>query len=631
MKKILALLLVFHVSFLVLAQRNFDYELKAGGKIQALVQNNLTGILVIQVGSSLQGFNPDTKQVVWRLNKEDLGKASFKDYLNDPELGSLFKERPSLVTVQNSPYVEAFIDSKYLIINTETGVVVYNSSNEPFMVFQSEFLPETDEYLLTLKNGDSILIALLDMKTGKLKWSSDVGKAKSLLGSLFASKAELTNIARINGKTIYYLLYEKLYSLEKETGKFNWVSQEEYTSFFPTQNDKNVVVINSKGILSSKEYLNVLNTSTGKSIWEESIKTKKVVYLEDWGDKLLVAHYSGFNFFDLNTGAKIWKKDARGEGLKRVIPIDKDFLYVAENEMMLINKNGEKLWKNFIEIADEKEDPIYYLGKVGSKVMYLTGTYGNMVDYVSGRKLWKRNIKFNEKRPVLPSYDEKANAYLVYNDEKLYKFNPSIDDKPEPFAEVNIKNEKELNDISLFPWGVTLTGPVEIMGVGLDGKVKYHRFYKQPGEGTRQVIKGAAIAGKLAFGANALKATLEGAEIKMYYRDETGEMNTVVLREEDKAKMAEATVSAAASTVLNKIQGKFASRFNAMKQNSEYAFIYAKDDSGAKVLVKIRKTDGEEVDKLTFKNDRPLYEIDAATQNVYYVLENSLLVFEAKK
>jgi hypothetical protein len=178
--------------------------------------------------------------------------------------------------------------------------------------------------------------------------------------------------------------------------------------------------------MSTKQYLNVLNTENGKSIWSESIKTKRVVYLEDWGTKLLVAHYSGFNFFDLKTGEKIWKKDARGDGLKRVIPIDQDFLYVAENEMMLINKNGEKLWKSFIEIADEKEDPIYYLGKVGDKVMYLTGTYGNMVDYKSGRKLWKRNIKFNNNRPVLPTYDENSNSYLVYNDEELYKFDPLL-------------------------------------------------------------------------------------------------------------------------------------------------------------------------------------------------------------
>ena len=298
-------------------------------------------------------------------------------------------------------------------------------------------------------------IALLDMATGELKWTTTVDKAKAMISFSLKLSAN-TNKAKINGNTVYYLLYGNLYSFDKETGKLNWKAAEEYTKFYETQNDKNIVVVNAAGLFSNKQYLNVLSTDDGKSIWKESIKTKQVVYLEDWGTKLLVAHNSGFNFFDLKTGEKIWKKDARGDGLKRVIPIEQDFLYVAENEMMLINKDGEKLWKKFIEISDDKEDPIYYLGKVGEKVMYLTGTYGNMVDYKTGVKLWKRNINFDKNRPVLPTYDEATNSYLVYNDEKLYKFDPSINDKPEPFAKVNIKKEKELNSIELFPWGVVL-------------------------------------------------------------------------------------------------------------------------------------------------------------------------------
>ncbi|TAF80406.1 MAG: hypothetical protein EAZ50_08995 [Runella slithyformis] len=397
-----------------------------------------------------------------------------------------------------------------------------------------------------------------------------------------------------------------------------------------TYNDKNVVVVNIKGGFSSKENLNVLNTENGKSIWSESIKTKKVVYLEDWGTKLLIAHYGGFNFFDLKTGEKIWKKDARGDGLKRVIPIDQDFLYVAENEMMLINKNGEKLWKSFIEIADEKEDPIYYLGKVGEKVMYLTGTYGNMVDYKSGRKLWKRNIKFNEKRPVLPTFDEASQSYLVYNDEKLYKFNPTIDDKPEPFAEVNIKREKELNGIELFPWGVVLSGPVEVMGVGMDGKEIYHKTYTQP-EGNRMLVKGLAGVGSIALGINAAKSYAEGGEITMSYRDENGNARESTIRKENASKTAAGDASVVGSDILGQLTSRYGKRFNAMKQNRDFSYIYAKDEVAGKVLVKVRKADGVEVDKLIFKNDRPVYEIDSATQNIFYIYDNKLMIFDAKK
>ncbi|PWK28542.1 putative pyrroloquinoline-quinone binding quinoprotein [Arcicella aurantiaca] len=628
--KTTTLLLLLFLSLSTFAQRTFDSVIEAEGNIQDLVQNEITGVIVIKVGSTIQGINAETKQQVWKLTKDDFGGASVKDILSDPEFGKIFKEKKELTSVPNSPYVEAFVNSKYMIINTETGKVVYNSSKESFFVFQSDFLPESDEYLLTLKTGDDMSIALLDMKSGALKWTSVVSKAKSLFSFSLKESAN-TNIAKINGETIYYLLYGKLYSFNKTSGKLNWTGEEEYTKFFLTQNDKNIVVVNSKGIMSSKEYLNVLNTDNGKSIWAESIKTKRVVYLEDWGTKILVAHYGGFNFFDLKTGEKIWKKDARGDGLKRVIPIDQDFLYVAENEMMLINKNGEKLWKSFIEIADEKEDPIYYLGKVGEKVMYLTGTYGNMVDYKSGRKLWKRNIKFNEKRPVLPTFDEVSQSYLVYNDEKLYKFNPSIDDKPEPFAEVNIKREKELSGIELFPWGVVLSGPVEVMGVGMDGKEKYHKTYTQPGEGNRMLVKGLARVGSIAAGANSVVSGIEGSEWTMTYRDEAGNMRTEKIKDADQSKLAESRVSAAGSAALGQLASRYSKRFNAMKQNRDFSYIYAKDEAAGKILVKIRKEDGSEVDKLIFKNDRPVYEIDPATQNIFYIYENKLMIFDAKK
>lgn len=614
----------------LIAQRSYDEVITTDNKIQDLVQNEITGVLVFKEGSTIKGINPDTKKIAWTLTKEDFGVASATDILTDPDFGTIFKQKRDLSSVPNSPYVEAYINSKYLIINTETGKLVYNSSKESFWVFQSDFIPESNEYLLTLKIGENMAIALLDMQTGGLKWNTTVSKAKSLLSFSLKESAN-TNIAKINGNTIYYLLYGKLYSFDKSSGKLNWTAEEEYTKFFPTQNDKNLVVVNSKGLMSTKQYLNVLNTENGKSIWSESIKTKRVVYLEDWGTKLLVAHYSGFNFFDLKTGEKIWKKDARGDGLKRVIPIDQDFLYVAENEMMLINKNGEKLWKSFIEIADEKEDPIYYLGKVGDKVMYLTGTYGNMVDYKSGRKLWKRNIKFNNNRPVLPTYDENSNSYLVYNDEELYKFDPSIDDKPEPFAKVNIKREKELNSIELFPWGVVLSGPVEVMGVGMDGKVKYHDVYTQPGEGNRQLIKGASALGSLALGAGSFAKAVEGAEITMTYRDEAGVLRESIVRQADTGKQLQSAALGAGSAVMGQLFNKYGSRFNAMRQNKDFSYIYAKDPSGEKVLVKVRKADGVEVDKLIFKNDRPIYEVDPATQTVYYVLDNAVQVFYNKK
>ena len=630
MKKItFSIILLFLVTFSATAQRKYDEIITTENNVQALVQNEITGVVVFNEGGTIKGLDPETKKIVWTLTKEDFGGKSALSIVSDTDLTKLFEDKSTLTSVAGSPYVEAYINNKYIIINTDTGKVVYNSSKESFWVIQSDFIPETNEYLLTLREEGNMTIALLDMQSGELKWKTAVDKAKALISFSF-KMTDYTNIARVHGSVIYYLLYGKLYSFDRASGKLNWKGEEDYSNFWETQNDKNIVVVNSAGTFSNKQYLNVLNTETGKSIWKESIKTKRVVYLEDWGTKILVAHYSGFNFYDLNTGEKIWKKDARGDGLKRVIPIDKDFLYVAENEMMLINKDGEKLWKKFIEISDDKEDPIYYLGKVGEKVMYLTGTYGNMVDYKTGVKLWKRNINFDKDRPVLPTYDEATNSYLVYNDEKLYKFDPSINDKPEPFAKVNIKKEKELNSIELFPWGVVLAGPVEVMGVNMDGTIKYHHIYTQPGEGTRRLLKSAAIVGSIGLGVGAAVSDVKGVATTMTYRDSDGNKKVGPNFAADGHNFKQSANYAAGSAALDMVAAKFDKRFNAMKQNRDYSYIFAKADTGEKILVKVSKADGVEVDKIIFTNNKPVYEIDPATQNIFYVSDKSIQIFNKK-
>jgi hypothetical protein len=67
-----------------------------------------------------------------------------------------------------------------------------------------------------------------------------------------------------------------------------------------------------------------------------------------------------------------------------------------------------------------------------------------------------------------------------------------------------------------------------------------------------------------------------------------------------------------------------------MKQNKDFAYIFAKTETDEKMLVKVRKADGVEVDKVIFKNNHPVYEIDPATQNIFYVLDDSIEIFNKK-
>jgi outer membrane protein assembly factor BamB len=622
------------VAPLTIAQRGPDRTLAMGNNISAITQSELTGTIVIKEGENIRGIDADAKTEKWKVTKDEIGGASVLDVLADPDMLNFIKKKESIKAVPGTPYIEGLINYKFVLINSETGKLVYNSANEKFAVITSQLLYESNEYLFFITEDKKIKSLLIDLKTGNQIWKTEIGDAKSfasILTSALTLQKQYPDKAMAYKDKIYMLNYGILSCLDRLTGKLMWRSTDKYSVFYPTQNGSNIVVAESVGLLGNKQELSVLNVSTGKGLWDSPIKTKYIVYVEDWGDKLLVAHYSGFNFFDLKIGQKIWKKDARGDMLKRVIPIGNDYLYVAENEMMLIDQNGEKIWKKFIEICDNKEDEIMYLDKVDEKVFYLTSSYGNMVDYKSGAKLWKRNIKFNEKRPVLSTYDKVNDLFLVYNDEKLYKFDPNGTDKPEPFAEVNIKNENEVSSIDLFGWGVSLTGQVELMGVDMTGKVKYHNVYKQPGEGTRQLSKGAATVGGIALGAKAVGKAIAGSEWRMTYRDENGVLRESVVRRADNTKLAEAEVLLVGAENLFSLADKFSSRFKAMKQNSANAFVFAKGENKEKLLIKVRKEDGKELDKISFANDRPEYEIDPVTDNIFYVNGNSLLVYESKK
>jgi len=59
----------------------------------------------------------------------------------------------------------------------------------------------------------------------------------------------------------------------------------------------------------------------------------------------------------------------------------------------------------------------------------------------TGKKFWKGNLKLNEKRPTFAKYDEKSGDFIIYNDEKLYRFNENTEAKPKPYAKLKLKSE----------------------------------------------------------------------------------------------------------------------------------------------------------------------------------------------
>ena len=626
-QKTLFLVAVIFTCITTFGQRQPDVVIPFEQAIQQILLNPANGHVIVKEKNTISDYNPETKKTEWTIKKDDVVKIGTVEQAQKvldaissvSDLASSFQSDDALELIPNSDYIRASIENRDIIINSLTGEVVFNSGKFDYRIMESQFLPEANEFLFLVSNGKIISYVLWDLKTGAEGWKTELGQVAGLMSSF---KSFLKNDASedksvVANNAVYASLYGTLYKLDRATGQILWQSQDKINTFYLTQSGKDLVIIkNSGGLLSSKQALNIWKTEDGSSVWKDDIKTKYVIYLEDWSDKLLVAHNSGFNFYSYADGKKIWKKDVNGSNFKQVIAIGNDYLYIADKEMMLVDNQGKDKWKKAIEISDNKDDAIYYLGKVdNNRVFYLTDTYGNMVDYTSGKKIWKKNIEFDKNRPLLYAQDDKTKSFLVYNDKKIYKFDPNVADKPEPIAKLKeIKDDKSMASIELFNWGICLTGQSDVIGTDFGGKTLYNNTYKEPGATGRKLLKAAA------FGLGAAKGI---SETKFYMVNEKGERISPDIDVFNKKAQDRGALAGDLGSVLS----KKAQRFNALKQNSDYAFVLNKGDQGPE-LVKVKKADGKEVDKIALDSNKPVYETDPVDGSIYYVSKNELRIFK---
>lgn len=640
MKKILLSAFVLATT-LTYAQRQADVVTKFGNNIESIGLVPATGDIIVKDKDVISSYNPTKNKTTWQITKKDY-QSDFKS----TTLGSIltyFEEVATEIEVlPNSPYARITLDNNDLIINIIDGTVIYNSKEAKARIIKTNFIVEDNAILMLTANETAFNFMYLTPIDKTVKWTTEVGTQEkmSAFKSLFSAGTESEDQILKVENDLYLTVKGFLFHLKTDTGDIVWRTDYKINSFILSQNLQNIITItNSSSLLSTKTALNIISTSTGEKLWKSDVSTKFLSYLEDWNDRILVAHNSGFNFYSYADGKKMWKKDAKGKSIKRVIPIDNNYLYIADVEMNLVDNEGNLLWKKFVEIADNSEDQIYFLDKVdNNRVLYLTDTYGNMVDYTSGKKIWKRNIKFNKNRPLAVGEDTKTNVFLAYNNRKIYKFDPNSADAPEPIGDkIDVQNDKTITSLEVIDGVICIVGQNDVIGVGQDGNVIYANTYKEPGEAGRRLLKSAAIATKtFANISNAKQSITANSTYSVTYRDNNGkvvESKDYIFSEKDREK-AKKTMDAQNSVITgidSDIMPMVQKRYNALKQTAEYAYVFARGTDGETTqLVKVRKKDGKEVDKISISNNKPIYEIDPATGNIYYVYNNELRTFNVK-
>lgn len=627
MKKNLLLFSCMLLAAMTYAQRAADKTVTFDNPVKDLLIVPFNGIAIVSEGTKIHGYDPSQDKIIWSA---EAPQRSNLDVAASVLQGDIFgaKDPKAFNIVDDTPFVQKYFDGRLYVYNSFDGKLLFEAEeNEKY--FQVEYLFDENSFLLRGVQGKELFVTKYDISSGSTKWkttlSNTFGEFMQNLVKLAGNKQQTVNDKLdYTDDRIFTLIKSRFYVLNKKSGELLWKAEEDKVKDFKRSKDgSKVLTVKSKGWLGGKSILELYDTATGKAVWKDPLTTKALVLFEDWENRMLLAHYKGFNFYDYETGEKVWKKDPKGKGIKAVIPVGTDFLYVYDDEMMLIDKNGQKMWKNDVTISDDEEDPIFFLEKTkNGKVLYVTSTYANLVDYKTGKKIWRGNLKLNEKRPTIAKYDEKSSNFIIFNDEELYKFSESTADKPKPFAKMKLKNEKLITGLELFENNISISGQSEVVGVDYSGNVTFHKKYVQPGELGRRLLKTGAILGQFAGGVAAATVTTS-------YRNSNGE---VVARNDEQALFGERTKAIGeAGFMAGAIGQSFVqNRFNAMQETKTYAIIFAKSETNERSLIRVSKETGEELDKILVENVKPVYDVDHATNDIYYSKKNEVKIFKGK-
>lgn len=578
----------------------------------------------------MHGYSPEDEKIIWTkpIPKSKWGVVtdSESDVVNFLLGGSDDERR--FKPIPDTPFIIKFFDNQLYVINSYTGDMLFEPQKENTFYFQAEYLFEEDAFLIRGLEKGQLVILKYDLKTKRDVWKTIVSKGFSGFLKLISKDKIINDRMEIRGDHVFILEKTKFYVLNKDTGELLWSLEDgDYDNFYTSFNGEQVLLSDSKGLLGIKEKIDFRRGATGEKVWKKPITTKYLVLFQDWEDKMMLAHYSGFNFYDYKTGNKLWKKAPKGKSIKTVLPIDSDFLYLYDNEMMLVDKKGQKKWKNDIKICDNPDDPVLFLEKTkNNKVLYVTATFANLVDYDTGKKVWKGNLKLNEKRPTIAKFNKNTNEFIIFNDEELYRFKEDMTQKPKPYAKLKLKNEKLISSMDLFSNTLSISGQSEVVGVDNSGNVIFHNKYVQPGEFARKLGKNVLGVVKVGAAISTAEAT-----VSVTYRDSEG--NSITDTSEPIAVFGEKTKTLGEAGYLTSgiSQSLIAQRFNAMQETDEYAIIFAKGENAERLLIRVDKETGEEVDKIIVQNTKPMYDYDAATKSLFYSHQNKVYIFKEDK
>lgn len=634
------------LTFNAFAQRQADWSTAIPDDANEIFYHTLTGVPIVRGDKFYAGIDRQKHAVSWTIQRSK-GQAMTAAISGDEGL--------DYFEVDFTPFSVA----NNTLLDTRDGKILLDKEKNGFKKIEDyEILDDLNALLFkTIDNDGFVKLHLLDKKTGQLRWSaSTVKSGGGGLGGMVKSDDAPPPPTRIADGTTFLAKDNSLliFQYKKETvvlqaadGKMLWKEKfdparvfftaDEKTAFF-VEHDKGGLIAQALTVGGKRmgNEVTAVDLSTGKPVWKKPLEAEgDIRWYEVRGDKILLVHANGCNFYNQADGKPVWKDDFEAKRIYDLVENTEGYLaYYGYYKTMQLDKNGQKLWKKPQILPEAEEDE-----EMDDNTDFVKYPYDKGVLILTpGSLRFKPNKGSDLKNFAIPlspttriEYDEKRKIFVILDNKGITLINP--DKYPKGAITRRIKTDpSNIIFVEMRPNTYYFSGNEHFIIIKPDESEAIERHYKEPFD--RKAFLTGALAAGVGIGSAAMVTAGTVRTMKGSGELLAGTMNQNDKMADQGAKnVQKGTNQMSAGNALAEASAFVEpSRHVAFSQTRDFAYFFTKDKKAdEKVLIKLNKDTGEEVDKLIFDDARPLYKVDEVEDFILYANKKTVKAFERKK
>ena len=631
------------------------------------------GYLVVSTNDALYGVNPTDGKVIWE-NK------SFPAL--DP---SMFAEisGTEFVTVAYKGSEDSKIPMQ-AIIEVVNGKVLFDSQKESIGVLSRHVLPSAGKLLVIGVRPQALVASLFmyDIATGKQVWANDNlfksdGEGKGFMAKLQQLGDEMSSLQALTSEPYELdqnnlLLTHPNYvmRINSSTGDVVWknkIEPSKHGQVYFSPYRKGVVYIGTdiesttgSGFTTSsssgaqtgpqKFYYNLyyaFNVNTGSPVWKKPAKETDLLNQVIPHEKGLIicprsTQKPTINLVDYETGETMWGK--KGKGIKAEGSV---VSYIETDKGILITTAFDNAWNNkaeeyYLNILDPATGTLKYAKSVKLKgdlvksemtpkgLLFTTTKEINILDTNTGNLVWENSIEAgnpfnNDQARPFPVGDNGAGKLFIYSPKTKGVF--EVDKqagtaKQLTTTKLEFEGKEIPGSIDAGKGDIILMSEQNIVKLGIDGSVKYQKYYAAPREPAlvRALLAAEAVRGAYIGAA----AGVYSAAFEQGAQQTTDPTDKAMGQEFSKGL---GNLSNQAFAYSSSAMKQFSARYKASRSTPGFMMMMTKNEKKGNQLIQVSKESGDVLKAIDIKNDKePEYEVDQIYNYIYYRLTPSEIV-----